>query len=73
MDRRIYDISQSAGGYAEFERLVKQGRKLHDQAVFDLFTRLTARVVRCAKGIRRVTTKKQASKACQQEMCQSVF
>jgi hypothetical protein len=73
MDRRIYDVIQSAGGYAEFERLVKQGRKLHDQAVFDLFTRLAARVVGCAKGIRRVTTKKQASKACQQEMCQSVF
>jgi hypothetical protein len=73
MDRRIYDISQSAGGYAEFERLVKQGRKLHDQAVFDLVARLAAEAVRCVKGIRRVTTKKQASKACQQEMCQSVF
>ncbi len=73
MDRRTYDVAQSAGGYAEFERLVKQGRKLHDQAVFDLCARLVARVVRFVKGIGRVSIKKQVSKGCQREVCESVF
>jgi hypothetical protein len=73
MDRKINDVTQSVGGYEEFERLVKQGRKMHDQAVFDLFARLMSRAGQSVKGIPSITIKKQGSKDCQQELYQSVF
>jgi hypothetical protein len=73
MDRKINDVTQSVGGYEEFERLVKQGRKMHDQAVFDLFARLMSKAGQSVKGILSITIKKQESKDCHQEIYQSVF
>ena len=40
MDRNIYDVINSVGGYDEFEKIVKRGRQMHDAAVWDLFARL---------------------------------
>jgi len=40
----IYDVMESVGGYDGFERLVKDGRQLHNRAVYDLFAGLTGRL-----------------------------
>jgi len=45
MDRKTYDVIQSAGNYVEFEQLVQRGRQMHDRAVFDLFARSVSTIV----------------------------
>jgi hypothetical protein len=50
MDRKTYDVINSVGGYEEFEKLVKRGRQMHDEAVFDLFTHLMSIGVRFVKA-----------------------
>lgn len=38
-------VIDSVGGYEQFDRLVKQGRQMHDQAVFELVARLLSKSI----------------------------
>ena len=73
MDRKINDVMQSVGGYDGFEVLVKRGRRLHDQAVFDLFARLGSKVAQFVTGHVSIKIKRQKSNHGYQEFCEPVF
>ena len=44
-----YGVIESVGGYEAFERLVTQGRQLHNKAIFDLFSGLATNFLQVAK------------------------
>jgi hypothetical protein len=73
MDRKINDVIQSVGGYEKFDQLVKRGRHMHDQAVFDLFTRSLSRIARFVTGHFSIKIKRQKSNDAYQEFCEPVF
>jgi hypothetical protein len=73
MDRKINDVMQSVGGYEEFEQLVKRGRQMHDRAVFDLFAPLASKAAHFVKENLGIKVKRQKTKDCYREVCESVF
>lgn len=50
MDGKNYGVIESVGGYEEFEQLVKRGKQMHDQAVFELFAQLLSNAVLSLKN-----------------------
>lgn len=38
-------VIDSVGGYEQFEQLVKRGKQMHDQAVFELIARLPSKAI----------------------------
>ena len=58
MDRKTVSVIESVGGYAEFEQLVKQGRQMHDQAVFELIIRLVSHPILSLRKACGVSTAK---------------
>lgn len=73
MDRKINSVIQSVGGYEKFEQLVKRGRHMHDQAVFDLFARLVSKIAQFVTGHFGIKIKRQKSNDGYQEFCEPVF
>ena len=59
MDRKIYDVLQSVSDYEDYAQLVKHGRQLHDQAVFNLFASLVSKAMLLLKGTLRFKIKTQ--------------
>lgn len=49
MDQKINDIRPSAGDHEELERLMDQGRQMHNQATFDLLARLVSGIAHIVK------------------------
>lgn len=73
MNPKKNDIINAVGGYAEFERLVRQGRQMHDQAVFGLFARLASDAVHFVRANLGSITRRLPSKRRRPEVCESVF
>ena len=38
-------VIDSVGGYEQFEQLVKRGKQMHDQAVFELIARMPSKAI----------------------------
>ena len=58
MDGNNYCVIDSVGGYENFEQLVKRGRQLHGEAVFEVFARLFSSPVLFLRNIRSTLTRK---------------
>ncbi len=58
MDWKNNSVIESVGGYEEFEQLVKRGRQMHDQAVFELIARLLSNAILSLKKIGGILIRK---------------